>query len=174
MQNLTTGRLLLRTVSINDAAFILRLVNDPQWLTYIGDKGIHTQQDAIDYIKNGPQKMYQEHGVGLLVVESLSGDLMGLCGLLKRPELTEPDLGFAFLPNYRHQGFAYEAAHSVLEDAFGRKKMTKILAITSVENDRSIGLLKKLGFSHKETLQLTGYEGLTHLYEIGIISNGTC
>lgn len=138
----------------------MQLFNDPDCLLHIGDKGLYNQQDAIEYIKNGPQKMYQQHSFGLLVVESHNGESMGLCGLLKRETLPAPDLGFAFLPQYRNQGYAYESAQLVLQDAFDSGDIPKVLAITSLTNDKSITLLSKLGFSYQETLQLEGYEML--------------
>ncbi|MGQ0514301.1 GNAT family N-acetyltransferase, partial [Bacillus sp. D-CC] len=37
---LETERLVLRWFDIKDAPFILKLVNDPAWIQYIGDKRI--------------------------------------------------------------------------------------------------------------------------------------
>ncbi|MCF2949066.1 GNAT family N-acetyltransferase [Paraglaciecola aquimarina] len=167
VQALTSQRLLLRPIKISDANFVLQLFNDPDCIEYIGDKGLHNQIDAIDYIKNGPLKMYQELDLGLLVVESNSGEILGLCGLLKREELSSPDLGFAFLPMYRNKGYAFESAQLVLRDAFAKKNgLQNVLAITTFTNDKSISLLGKLGFSYKNTLQLKGYNELSHLFEL--------
>jgi ribosomal-protein-alanine N-acetyltransferase len=94
-------------------------------------------------MQQGPLTMYQQYATGLLVVESLAHQQpIGLCGLLKRIELAQPDLGFAFLPEYRNYGFALEAAQLLLADVCERKLTEKVLAITSVDNDKSINLLK--------------------------------
>ena len=38
MTALETDRLILRRLTLDDAEFMLRLVNDPSWLRYIGDR----------------------------------------------------------------------------------------------------------------------------------------
>jgi len=169
MKILTSPRLRLRKLTIKDADFIVELLNDPDWLKYIGDRDVNNVQDALVYIQQGPQAMYQRYGMGLLLVESLAHQQpVGLCGLLKRIELPQPDLGFAFLPQYRKQGFALEAAKLVLEDAFGRKLTEKVLAITSVENEKSIHLLTKLGFSFKGLIDLAESGNETKLFELPV------
>jgi len=169
MKTLTSERLKLRKLTLKDAKFIVELLNDPDFTKYIGDRGVKNQQDAIDYIEQGPQAMYQQHGMGLLLVESSQQQTpIGLCGLLKRNELPHPDLGFAFLPQYRIKGFASESAQLVLADACVRKLTEKVLAITSVDNEKSINLLTKLGFSFKGLIDLTDNGEQSKLFEISI------
>lgn len=169
MKGLSSPRLKLRKLTTKDADFIVELLNDPDWFRYIGDHGVKNKQDALEYIKNGPQTMYKQHGFGLLLVESLEAQTsIGLCGLLKRPTLPHPDLGFAFLPEYRKQGFALEAAKLVLSDALERKVNDKLLAITSVDNEKSIHLLTKLGFSFRGLIDLTDSSDKTKLFELKI------
>ena len=166
MKALASSRLKLRKLTTKDADFIVELLNDPDWLRYIGDRGVKNEQDAITYIQQGPQAMYQQYGTGLLLVESLAHQQpVGLCGLLKRTELLHPDLGFAFLPLYRKQGFALEAAKLVLADVCERKLSEKVLAITSVDNEKSINLLDKLGFDFKGLVDLTEGAEETKLFE---------
>jgi len=64
-----TGRLRVRWLERTDAGFILRLVNEPSWIEYIGDKGVRTREDAVRYIENGPVAMYARVGFGLYLVE---------------------------------------------------------------------------------------------------------
>ncbi|MDP9109735.1 MAG: GNAT family N-acetyltransferase, partial [Pseudomonadota bacterium] len=105
MKILGTTRLTLREFSEDDAAFYLRLVNEPSWLRYIGDKGVRTLDDARAAIRNGPIAMRARYGFGLyLCALSGSGVPIGMCGLIKRDTLPETDLGFAFLPEYWGQG----------------------------------------------------------------------
>lgn len=106
-----------------------------------------------------------QHGSGLMAVElTAQGTPIGLCGLLKRPQLPWADLGFAYLPAFRQQGFAYEAAAAVLTDARQRLHLADIGALTSPDNERSITLLGKLGFDFVETRQFTGQTDLTNVY----------
>jgi RimJ/RimL family protein N-acetyltransferase len=152
---LATPRLQLRWLHAGDAAFILRLVNDPSWLRYIGDKGVRTIEDAERYIGAGPAEMYGRLGFGLYLVELLATAVpIGLCGLIKRDALEDVDLGFAFAPEYWGNGYAYEAGAAVMvhaQRAFGLKR---VVAITSTDNDRSGKVLGRLGFRYERLLQL--------------------
>ena len=150
-----TERLTLRQFLLDDAAFILELVNDPDWLRFIGDRNVRTLADARNYLQNGPLAMYARSGFGLYAVVLKSNAApIGMCGLIKREGLDDVDVGFAFLPRYRAQGYAYEAAAATL--AFGRHEfgLQRIAAITSQDNERSIQLLQKLGFTFERLIQL--------------------
>lgn len=152
-----TDRLTLRHFTTDDAAFILALVNDPTWLEYIGDNGVRTLEDASAYIVNGPVAMYARVGFGLYATAlKEEGTTIGMCGLIKRETLEDVDIGFAFLPQYRSQGYAYEAAAAVL--AYGRQELglERIVAITVPENLRSARLLEKLGLHFERLITLAG------------------
>ncbi|WP_417899649.1 GNAT family N-acetyltransferase [Bacillus haimaensis] len=142
-----TDRLLLRKVVETDAAFILRLLNEPGWLEYIGDKGVRSMEDAVHYIKTGPRAMYEREGFGLFLVEWKGNQApIGLCGLIKRDGLDDVDIGYALLADYHGQGFAFEAAQGTFEYAkeIGLKR---IIAITTKDNHSSMKLLEKLGMN---------------------------
>lgn len=154
---LQTARLGLRHLERADALFILQLLNEPSWLQYIGDKGVRTKGDAEHYIAEGPRRMYARFGFGLYLVESKeSGEPMGLCGLLKRETLDDIDLGFAFLPRFWGNGYAYESAEAVLSDAKRSLGIDRIVAITSPDNHASGKLLRKLGFALERSVLLPG------------------
>ncbi len=152
---LVTERLVVRRLTLDDAPFIVELLNDPAWLRFIGDKGVRTQDDARDYLRKGPLAMYEREGFGLYLVERKDGRIpIGMCGLIKRDSLEDVDLGFAYLPVHRAQGYAFEAAAAVL--AHGRRDfgLRRIVAITSPDNERSAALLEKLGMTLEKTVKL--------------------
>ena len=147
MTVLETERLSLRQFTVDDAQFILKLLNEPSFLRYIGDKKVRNLEDARQYILNGPVASYERNGFGLYLVEIKElYTPIGMCGFLKRDELPDPDIGFAFLPEFWSKGFAFEAAAALLQDARERLRLGRILAITSLDNDASIKLLQRLGF----------------------------
>jgi len=155
MTVLETERLTLRHFNTDDAPFILSLVNEPSFLRHIGDKKVRTLEDARQYILNGPVATYERHGFGLYQVELKdTHTAVGMCGLLKRAELPQPDIGFAFLPDFWNKGFAFEAAAAVLTDARERLKLNRILAIVNPDNDSSIKLLEKLGLKYERNVML--------------------
>ena len=109
-----TSRLTLRELQLSDAAFALRLYNEPSFLQHIGDKGVRTIDDAENNLRQGAIASYSQHGYGMWLVENQQGQSIGMCGLIKRDFLTETDLGYAYLPEFVGQGYAYEAATAVL------------------------------------------------------------
>ncbi|MCA1062637.1 GNAT family N-acetyltransferase [Rossellomorea sp. AcN35-11] len=146
-----TDRLILRWVELSDAGFIQKLLNEPGWLKYIGDKGIRTLDDARSYIVNGPRAMYEREGFGLFLTERKEDHIpIGLCGLIKREGLEDVDIGFAFLSEHQSKGYALEAACATVKLA---KKLgfNRLVAITTHDNDSSSKLLEKLD------MQLEGY-----------------
>jgi ribosomal-protein-alanine N-acetyltransferase len=153
---LETERLILRRLTREDAGFILELVNDPDWLRFIGDKGVRNLEDAARYIATGPMEMYSRFGFGMYRVERREGGApIGICGLIRREGLDAADIGFALLPAFRREGFAREAAEAVL--VYGRTVLGlgRIAAITSPENDVSAGLLGRLGFRFAKKIRLS-------------------
>ena len=152
---LETERLFLRQFSLKDVDFILTLLNEPSFLRYIGDKKVRNLDDAEQYILNGPIASYKQNGFGLYLVElKESGASIGMCGLLKREELPDVDIGFAFLPDYWGRGLAFEAATAVMKYAEQTLKLKRIAAITSPDNDASIKLLQRIGFTFERVITL--------------------
>jgi RimJ/RimL family protein N-acetyltransferase len=157
MKVLETDRLTLRHLTLADAEFILQLLNELDFIRFIGDRGVRTVEDARNYILQGPIASYERFGFGLYLTEvTATRAPIGICGLLKRESLPDVDIGFAFLAPFYRQGYAFESASAVI--TYGQEVLgqNRILAITSPDNDASIKLLEKLGFK---------FERVTHLSE---------
>jgi len=150
-----TDRLVLRRLSIENAPFIFELVNGTPFLQFIGDKGVRTLDDARDYILKGPVDSYERFGFGLYLCEMKDTRApIGMCGLIKRDYLEDVDIGFAFLPEFWGKGYCYEAASAVLAMGRSTHGLDRIVAITSVDNDRSIRVLEKLGMRFEQMITL--------------------
>lgn len=157
MKVMETERLNLRWIAVEDAAFILALLNDPAWLRFIGDRGVKSTDAARTYILSGPVAMYERLGFGLYLTERKSdGVPMGICGLIKRDGLDDIDIGFAFLPQFCAKGYAQEAAVAVI--AYGKNTLglKRIVAITKHDNASSIKLLEKIGLKFMRMVMLPG------------------
>jgi RimJ/RimL family protein N-acetyltransferase len=153
---LETDRLVLRRLSIEDAEFILALLNEPSFVQFIGDKGVRTMDDAREYILQGPICSYERFGFGLyLTTLKESGVPIGICGLLKRESLGDVDVGFAFLPQFWSKGYALESASAVM--AYGRSRfgLKRIVAVTDPDNQASIRVLEKLGLEFEKMVRLS-------------------
>ena len=166
MSILETDRLILSELKTKDAKFIHKLYNDQDFINYIGDKGIHSVQDAVSFINTAPKQSYKNHGQGLYLVKLKDETSIGVCGLLKRDDLDLPDIGFAILPDYRRMGFIYEASKAVIEDAKNRLHLDSLFAITTPDNNGSINLLKKLGFALKDIIKRDKNNEPIQLYAI--------
>lgn len=146
MSILETERLTIRPITSDDADFILELINTPKFHKYIGDRGIRSIAEAGEYLEQRYFTSYRKSGYGLYAVCLRDGTPIGNCGFVKRDEFASPDIGFAFLPEHESQGYGYESASAMLD--YGRDKLgfTRVLAITSQDNEASVRLLEKLGF----------------------------
>ncbi len=152
-------RLTLRHLEEEDAPFVLRQVNEPSWIRFIGDRGVRNLDDARRYVRDGPQASYARNGFGLwCVVEKASGEPMGICGFVRRDALPEPDVGFAFLPEAWGKGYATESARTAIALGRARHGLRRILAITTEDNSASRRVLSRLGFAPAGTTRLPGEE----------------
>lgn len=140
-----TPRLRIRPFTVDDAEFVLRLLNEPSWIRFIGDRGIRTVEGARTYLETGPIASVARHGFGLYAAELLDGTPIGMAGLIKRDTLEDVDIGFALFPAYWGQGYAREASNALLDHA-RQLGMARLVAITDPKNDASIRVLEGVGF----------------------------
>ncbi len=160
-----TPRLRIEELTPDDDAFMLTLLNDPGYISNIADRGIRTQAQARKYLETGPLASYAEHGYGMYAVRLHgSDDIAGLCGLVRRPQLQDTDIGYAFLPAFRGQGLAWEAAQAVWRYATEELALTRLAGIVSPHNAASIRLLEKLGLRYQHEVRLNPDEDPIRLY----------
>lgn len=150
-----TPRLLLKEFTSEDSEFIIKLLNSPGWLKYIGSRSVKTKEDAVNYIQNRIRRSYLESGFGFYKIElRANGAKAGMCGLVKRASLDEVDIGFALLPEYENNGYAFEASEAVMNFAKEKLKLHRLAAITVPYNNSSVKLLEKLGMKFERTIHL--------------------
>lgn len=165
MKRMQTNRLSLREVEPDDAAFMLSVLNDPGFIQYIGDRGVHTQQQAERYISEKMLASYQQYGFGMyVVVRNSDSQAIGICGLVRRPGLDDVDIGFAFLPEFCGHGYALESAQAVMMHAQNDLKLKRVVAITSADNHSSIRLLDKLGYQYDKMIGLPDSDDQVRLF----------
>lgn len=143
-----TERLKMRWLTEADVPLMLAIWNDPTFVRYVGDRGIRTEEQALDELTKNAFRGYEEFGYGPFHVSLRDGgEAIGVCGLYKREHYEDPDIGFAFLPDYCSQGYGWEAARAVRDYARDALGLRRIIAIVSPENTASIRLCEKLGLS---------------------------
>ena len=180
-----TARLRIRELALDDAEVVIEILNDPDFIRFVADRGIRTVEAGKRYLQEGPLNSYRQHGFGLWAVELKTADkslvpdkslvfdkplvpdkplVIGMCGLLQRDFLAAPDIGFAFLPKYRGYGYAFEAAQATLNYGWQQLGMTRILAITDPQNEDSIRLLTRLGLEFSGMTTHPGSDVQLNLY----------
>ncbi len=166
MHILDTERLSLRWFSVHDAAVVVGLLNDPQWLRYIGDHQVRTEEDARQWIEHRLVNVYRQQGMGMWAVALKdTRELVGMCGLIKRDRLPDIDVGYAFMPAHRGRGYAVEAARACLthgQQVFG---LRRILAITRHDNAASQRVLAAIGLPLYERKLFEGDTQESCVYE---------
>ncbi|WJJ96898.1 GNAT family N-acetyltransferase [Algibacter luteus] len=150
----TTERLLIKKFNLEDAAFLKDLVNTPNFLKFIGNRNVNTLKEAKAYIRKTHFKSYDAHGFGFYKLILKETNLpIGTCGLVKRDELDDVDIGFAFLEDYERKGYGFEASKAIIKLAKEQFNLNKLLAITVPYNTGSIKLLEKLGFTFEKKIK---------------------
>lgn len=141
-----TERLYLNAASIEDASFYLTLLNGASWIKYIGDRNVHDESEARQYIENRMLPQFDKLGFGNYTLKRKKDEVkIGSCGIYKREGFDHPDIGFALLEEYEGQGYAFESSVCLLEAAFKLFKLEEIHAFTTYDNQSSQRLLKNLG-----------------------------
>jgi RimJ/RimL family protein N-acetyltransferase len=155
MHAIQTERLILREFTVEDAPFLLELLNTPKWIQFIGDREVRTVEGAAQYITDRFFKSYETYGFGFYLMILKDGETpIGTSGLIKRDGLDEVDMGFALLPQYEQKGYGFEAGQAVLSLAKDNFNFKRLLAITNQDNYNSQKLLVKLGFKKDKMVVL--------------------
>lgn len=158
----TTERLVVRELTIHDAPFIFKLLNTEGFKKNIGDRGIDTIEKAKLEIETRYTTSYPNFGF-FVVEDAISGQAYGGVTLIDRDSLEYPDLGYAFLPEFSGQGFAFEASLGLVKWA-NKKGFSTLCAIVQSDNLPSISLLKKLGFTFSGTKKMENPEEVLDYY----------
>lgn len=164
-----TERLRLRAITIDDTELMLAVWNDPAFIRNVMDRGIRTQEEAREALKDGALKLFSDLGYGPYCMSLKSDNTMiGICGLFKRDNLDDPDIGFAVLPDFCGKGYASEAAEAVVAYARNELGLGVLTAIVSPDNAASIGLIEKLGLTFESMITMPDEEDSVRLYSMSL------
>ena len=165
---LETNRLLIKPTNLDDAGFVLELMNTDGWIRFIGDRNVHTIEDAKNYISEKMLPQLEEFGFGNnTLIRKADHAKIGSCGMYLRPGMEGADIGFALLPEFYGQGYAYEASKALLDYSIETLKLPLIQAITTKGNVDSQTLITKLGMKFIEVRDITGISEPMLVYRYG-------
>ncbi|MGI9086145.1 MAG: GNAT family N-acetyltransferase [Chthoniobacterales bacterium] len=165
MNVLQTERLALRRITTEDAETLVAILNEPAFVRFVADRGVRTKEQGEAYITEKMLPSFEKYGFGFFVVRlQETGAPIGMCGLIKRDGLDDVDIGFSFLREYWRHGYGYEAAAAVMD--YGRREhgLSRIVGITSEDNEVSGKLLEKLGLRFERLIQVPGFTRSSRLF----------
>jgi len=164
-----TERLFLRPTSVEDAAFVLELLNTPKWIQNIGDRNVHSLETAEDYIRTKMLPQLEALGFSnYTLIRKIDGARMGSSGLYNRDGIEGVDIGFAMLPEFEGIGYAFEAANKLMQLAKEEFHLSKVSGITLETNLASQRLLEKLGLKFSKMIQIPNDPEELMLYQLDL------
>ncbi len=153
---LETKRCRLRETTVGDVETFWEIYKEPVITAYT--EGLKPTIEAEEkYIRDYIDNAYHFYEFGVWTVLSKRNDeILGRAGLSVRDGYELPELGYVIGTKYQRRGYAYEVCKEILQYAADYLGYAQVGALVHKENEASIGLLKKLGFSyvksHDETL----------------------
>jgi len=91
---------------------------------------------------------------------------IGICGLFKKEQTESLEIGFALLPEFEKQGFAFEANIEMISFAKNKLNVKSVTAFTDPKNLASQKLLEKLGLRFVKALILPDEIDEIYFYEV--------
>jgi RimJ/RimL family protein N-acetyltransferase len=149
-----TPRTLLRPFRMLDADEAFAFYGDPHVMRYIGrgSAQINPKQKHEAMIRRMRMHAANPDRSVLAIVERNSHKVIGHAGLIETEidGTNEVELVYLLRANMWDRGLATEVAQSLIEDAFGRQRLGRLVAITHLENKRSQRVLEKCGFVRRK------------------------
>lgn len=147
-----TDRLILRPTLINDAEDIFEYACGENVGVHAGWKPHETIEETREIIET----VFSEEDVFAIVLKE-SGKVIGSAGLIADPKRAYDRvrmIGYALGEAYWGRGYMTEVAGALVDYGFGTLDLVMISAYCYPSNERSRGVLKKLGFEYEGTLSL--------------------
>ena len=153
---LETERCILREITTDDIDALYQIYADKGICRYTEDLFADKAEELAyteDYIEN--QYRFYEYGMWV-IIRKADNRLIGRAGLSNRESYEEAELGYVIAADCQKQGYASEVCMKILHYAKEELGMRAVHAFTMQENQASLALLKKLGFSYREQVELSG------------------
>ena len=143
---LETERLRLRRFRDDDLETLARWNADPHFMRHMG-RGPMTREESAAALRRYDEH-WKEHGFGLLAAEDReTGALVGRTGIqYHRAWPDDPELGWAFDPDWWGRGLATEAGAACVRWGFEELEIGRLVSITTQPNLASRRVMEKLGF----------------------------
>ena len=150
-----TDRLLLRPFTLDDTQALHAAVYGSEEAMRYMPGGIPRTEKQTERVIEYYHDHWQEHGSGVwAVIHRADQKLIGQCGLNFVPEIQQTEVLYAIGQEYWGRELALEAAKAACRYAFYSISLTKLAALASPENKRSVRVLEKLGFEYRRNIEV--------------------
>lgn len=152
----TTPRLIVRTWLPDDLAPFATLNADPEVMRYLGDP--LTTEQAEDFATQLEDRFRQRGFAMMPVARRSDGVFLGICGIGYTHWYPDEEIGWRFAREHWGRGYATESATAWIAWAFTDRGLSRLISVTDLPNDRSVGVMKRLGmtFDHEADLEDEG------------------
>ena len=152
---LTTERLVLRDFVESDWEAVLAYQQDPlylryyEWTSRTGEEVRAFLQMFLNHQRQVPRIKFQ-----FAVTLRSTGQVIGNCGIRRdSPEAREADMGYELDPKHWGQGYATEAARTVLDFGFSHMNVRRVTAWCIADNVASARVLEKIGMKLEKRMR---------------------
>jgi ribosomal-protein-alanine N-acetyltransferase len=144
---LTTKRLTLRQLSIDDKEGIFELRSDAEINKYLDRDPSKTVDDAVKFIARINESIQNNNSLYWVISLAETKEFAGtICLFDFSAENNSCEIGYELITKFQGQGIMQEAIKAVIDYAFRTLSIRKIVACTHSENERSTKLLLKFNF----------------------------
>ncbi len=143
-----TARLELRDLVAEDFAAVHRYASDPQVTRYLAwEPNTEAETRAFLLRAQAHALLRPRRDFELGVIDRVSGELIGGCGLHSRREASrEYETGYCFRRDWWGKGVGSETVRALVDFGFKNLRAHRIYAQVSPGNDASARILERLGF----------------------------
>lgn len=144
---LETSRLFLRPMKKTDADSVFAMRSDENVMRFIREPQT-TRKEAENWI-NLVSSRWESEKIGFCaVIEKVSNQFIGWCGLWRLTETKEIEVGYALFKEFWGKGYAVEASEAFLNYGFEQLNLEKIVAVADPENRNSRRVMERLGMNY--------------------------
>lgn len=158
----------LRAIEPEDIEFLYGIENDPELWNAGATNVPYSRYALCDYLANTRNDIYADRQLRLMIedlglaecttVENRGGNLqtntLGIVDLINfDPRHMRAEIGIVIQKKYRRKGYASSALIKTIHYSRQILHMHQLYSIISVNNEASMRLFEKAGFTHKATLK---------------------
>ncbi len=153
---LETDRCIIRETTPEDVESFYKIYSNPEITKYM--EGLYPEiEQEKQYVREYIEKIYAFYEFGVwTVLEKESGEVIGRAGFSYRQGYDEPEIGYIIGVPWQRHGYAEEVCRAILEYGWRKLHFKRVQALVETENEPSLLLCDKLGFSAVEELEING------------------